>query len=298
MACTRLSLTIALGCLILMVLAVDGQSVSRNDTRPTAVYTVQLDEMVREQNGCHSPGDDAYFSCSNVKHGVDRQTGKETDYAAVYTWRRDSQSKKYTIRYAADDQLRQSSTFMSRLRRALRSIEAAVGCMQFTELSRPPSDRATAYLWFTSRDSNCFAQIGMSRRGRTVVNLGKSCHDMNTITHETLHALGMHHEHCRADRDRFISIDEGAVDPGKRHNFDKQRQYRIGSYDQHSVMHYEQYAFAKSRSRPSMRPRSSSNNPKNWGKGECTTDATVHGSSCSSYLSRGDKVKLRQLYKC
>ena len=45
------------------------------------------------------------------------------------------------------------------------------------------------------------------------------------ILHETLHALGWHHEHCRVDRDNHLNINWGNIRDGKNHNFVKINQW-------------------------------------------------------------------------
>ena len=43
----------------------------------------------------------------------------------------------------------------------------------------------------------------------------------STVHHEMLHAIGVHHEHVRPDRDDLLVVDTSGVDPNKAHNWAK-----------------------------------------------------------------------------
>ncbi|RYD29319.1 MAG: hypothetical protein EOP87_18535, partial [Verrucomicrobiaceae bacterium] len=59
------------------------------------------------------------------------------------------------------------------------------------------------------------------------------------ICHETGHALGLEHEHQRANRDEFIQVNYANVEPGNSHVFDVlPTAVPFGAYDFESVMHY------------------------------------------------------------
>ena len=60
----------------------------------------------------------------------------------------------------------------------------------------------------------CFSATGKSG-GKQPLSLGKGCTTKGVVIHELLHALGMMHEHCRADRDQFIWINFNNVRPSK-----------------------------------------------------------------------------------
>ena len=47
------------------------------------------------------------------------------------------------------------------------------------------------------------------------MSLGEGCHRKGVVIHELLHALGMTHEHCRADRNEFIRINMENIKKGK-----------------------------------------------------------------------------------
>ena len=70
--------------------------------------------------------------------------------------------------------------------------------------------------------------------------------DMGTIEHEFLHALGVHHEQTRPDRDQFVDIFWNNIDPKQKSNFEKRSSsVSLGfPYDYGSVMHYTTYAFS------------------------------------------------------
>ena len=45
----------------------------------------------------------------------------------------------------------------------------------------------------------------------------------STVHHEMLHAIGVHHEHVRPDRDDVLNVDTSGVDPNMAHNWEKVR---------------------------------------------------------------------------
>ena len=55
-----------------------------------------------------------------------------------------------------------------------------------------------------------------------------------------MHALGVYHQQSRADRDQYVVIKEGNIEPGRENNFDKEStslNYGV-EYDYFSIMHY------------------------------------------------------------
>jgi hypothetical protein len=87
----------------------------------------------------------------------------------------------------------------------------------------------------------CFSGIGQTggygRMQRT--NLGGSCAvSVATIYHEFGHALALHHEHQRSDRDNYLSVDLTAMTPDLRQWYQKYNFPLVGTYDLLSIMHY------------------------------------------------------------
>ena len=76
----------------------------------------------------------------------------------------------------------------------------------------------------------------------------------STIQHEFLHALGAFHVQSRPDRDNYVEIKWDNIKESQKHNFKKHSSaltYGL-SYDPLSIMHYEYYAFAINKKKPTI----------------------------------------------
>ena len=94
--------------------------------------------------------------------------------------------------------------------------------------------------------------------GRQVVSLADDC-PMGSVAHELGHSVGLWHEHCRNDRDQWVTIDFTNIEDGCEDNF-KQNWINeaaaptldIGDYDYGSIMHYPATAFPIDASSPNI----------------------------------------------
>ena len=77
--------------------------------------------------------------------------------------------------------------------------------------------------------------------GKQDLNLSRGCENYLTVTHEILHAAGVHHEQSRPDRDEFVKIHWKNIQKGAENNFMKMDAGTVldnTPYDYNSIMHY------------------------------------------------------------
>ncbi|KAG8011505.1 putative tubulin polyglutamylase TTLL2, partial [Nibea albiflora] len=127
--------------------------------------------------------------------------------------------------------------------------------------------------------NGCASFVGC-QGGAQVVYYSPSC-SVGNLCHELIHALGLHHEHTRKDRDQYITVQWQSIIPGREKNFKMKRGDSLNlPYDIHSIMHYGQYFFSLDGSPTVL--------AKNGGR----------GMGQRTHLSHLDVQRLNRLYHC
>jgi len=104
-----------------------------------------------------------------------------------------------------------------------------------------PRTTETAFIVYNNSTVNS-SQVGRTGGAQTINMVSWSFRFI--IVHEIMHALGFWHEQQRPDRNGFVQINFGNVQPGTTGNFTiPGGTFNIGTYDFGSVMHYGQCDF-------------------------------------------------------
>lgn len=114
-----------------------------------------------------------------------------------------------------------------------------------------------AWVHVTRLNDGCYAKVGMGTAGPQTLNLqSPGCWTNGIVAHELGHTLGLVHEHQRADRDTYVTINHDNIESGKAGNFTMYVTARMWTpYDFSSLMHYSKTAFAKSSGLETITPK-------------------------------------------
>ncbi|KAK6742143.1 hypothetical protein RB195_009796 [Necator americanus] len=143
------------------------------------------------------------------------------------------------------------------VRNALKEIEEKT-CVRFKYVASPSG----YHINYQKVDSPTFC--GLSYIGRTEpanpIYLSFQCGNSRGVAlHETLHALGLNHQHLRMDRDQHIKVDWSNINPQHFDYFavaDSKMFTTYGiKYDYGSIMHYSAYTGAVNIAKPTMIPK-------------------------------------------
>lgn len=109
---------------------------------------------------------------------------------------------------------------------------------------KPKESSDTKFIEFKYNSTITNSYVGMQSSGQ-IINI-QNIYSRKDIVHEILHSLGFFHEHCRADRDSYISVNWSNIKEGKKHNYQKYTDrgmtgMDLGGFDFYSIMLYNSY---------------------------------------------------------
>lgn len=171
----------------------------------------------------------------------------------------------------------------TRINNAMYELSQAVPCISFGIW--PPNSRPTGDYIHIKNQDGCWSYVGKLGGMQEMSLQNPGCMHNGVIMHEMIHALGVDHEQCRADRDDYITVYRENIEPDMYYNFEKVDSRRSSDfgipYNIRSIMHYSSDAFSKDGGRsPSMLTKS----------GDWIDDPLV--------LDQTDINKLRAMYQC
>ncbi|XP_070185169.1 zinc metalloproteinase nas-13-like isoform X4 [Littorina saxatilis] len=154
-----------------------------------------------------------------------------------------------TVPYEID-----TRAFNEREQRVLQS--AMNDWMKYTCLNfRPATSSDRHKIKFVDGDG-CASYVGMQSGSKQDVLLASGCRHKGTVIHELGHALGLHHEQTRPDRDQYVKINYDNIPDHLEYNFKKYSWSVIANvdvpYDYTSIMHYGKTYFAEDKSKPTI----------------------------------------------
>uniref|UniRef100_A0A914H2Y4 Metalloendopeptidase n=1 Tax=Globodera rostochiensis TaxID=31243 RepID=A0A914H2Y4_GLORO len=134
------------------------------------------------------------------------------------------------------------------IRAALRQMQSKT-CIRFVEVTTSPSGAYMKYINNYGANTCGLSYVGIVLPVNTI-KLNFACPNMLGVTmHETMHALGLDHEHQRPDRDDFINILWDNIEPQHTEMFTPTLATKYTSYGIHydfsSLMHYSYRATAR-----------------------------------------------------
>ncbi|MBK1897887.1 M12 family metallopeptidase [Chryseobacterium paridis] len=110
-----------------------------------------------------------------------------------------------------------------------------------------PRTNQTNYVEFIFGSSSGYdgwAHIGY-QGGKQNISLDQNI-DLASVIHEMGHTVGLYHEHCRKDRDQYVSIQWNNIQNGQAYNFDIYNSGTdIGPFNINSVMMYWPNSYSK-----------------------------------------------------
>lgn len=118
---------------------------------------------------------------------------------------------------------------------------------------RQPNAPGPYVRFFSTTDASLggkadFGYDSSRRQHRVWLNSDPKIGRKDVLIHELMHTLGFAHEHCRADRDQWVTVHLQNVSLFNRGQFKNPPLSKdIGDYDYRSLMHYYSTAFSKNK---------------------------------------------------
>lgn len=154
------------------------------------------------------------------------------------------------VRYVIDPSLTTSERNV--LRSAIQHIESRTNVRFYNATGQPTVDPTYgfAYPYVNVQNNAESATVSNSYvgriGGRQNLNIGSAC-GVGVVAHELCHACAMYHEHCRYDRDNYITVYTNNVEDDALNDVRKitSNYYTRGAFDFNSIMLYGSYTFSK-----------------------------------------------------
>ena len=160
------------------------------------------------------------------------------------------------VRYVIDPSLTTSERNV--LRSAIQHIESNTNVRFYNATGQPTVDPTYgfAYPYVNVQNNAESATVSKSYVGRIGgkqdLKIGSEC-GVGVVVHELCHACAMYHEHCRYDRDNYITVNTDNIEDDALNDVRKitSNYYIRGAFDFNSIMIYGSYTFSKN-GKPTM----------------------------------------------
>ncbi|CAR81375.1 Zinc metalloproteinase nas-10 [Caenorhabditis elegans] len=143
------------------------------------------------------------------------------------------------------------------VRGAISEIEQKT-CIRFKYFASPPKGNHINYQKVNSPSFCGLSYIGRVEPANPVYLSFQCGNGRGIAVHETMHALGVNHQHLRMDRDKHIKVDWSNINPQQYDAFvvaDSKLYTTYGvKYAYDSIMHYNAYTGAVNIAKPTMIP--------------------------------------------
>ncbi|WP_312298358.1 M12 family metallopeptidase [Chryseobacterium sp.] len=111
-------------------------------------------------------------------------------------------------------------------------------------IPRTTQSNYVEFIFGSSSGSDGWAHIGY-QGGKQTISLDQYI-SVGSVIHEMGHTVGLYHEHCRKDRDQYLSIQWGNIQNGQAYNFNIYSSGTdIGPFNINSVMMYWPNSYSK-----------------------------------------------------